>query len=338
VNGYLSLGVASMHGKVAVLGAGSWGTALAMVMARSGREVSLLTRTEEHVQSMLRDGENHRYLPGIPLPPHLTPSSELHVVLDQAEVIVLSVPCAAVELFLARLEHDERLLIATCKGLAPDSTERMDECLIRHVGKQRTALLSGPSFALEVARGMPTAITMAAHDLATADYAASFFNDSSFRIYHSTDLIGVALGGSLKNVIAIAAGIAEGMKLGHNAMSALVTRGMAEITRLALLCGAQPETLTGLSGLGDLVLTCTGGLSRNRRFGMALAKGLGAAAAREQVGQVVEGERTTIAVCQLATKLQVDMPIAFAVQQVLNDQATPQDALQALLARPQGCE
>ncbi|MDQ6979210.1 MAG: NAD(P)H-dependent glycerol-3-phosphate dehydrogenase [Mariprofundaceae bacterium] len=327
-----------MHTKVAVLGAGSWGTALAMVLARSGRNVSLLTRTEEHAQSMLRDGENHRYLPGISLPPHLVPSSALHEVLDHAEVIVLSVPCAAVTPFLARLQHDERLLIATSKGLLPGTTERMDECLIRHVGKARTALLSGPSFALEVARGMPTAITMAAHDLATADFAASFFDDSTFRIYHSTDLAGVALGGSLKNVIAIAAGIAEGMKLGHNAMSALVTRGMAEITRLSLRCGAQPETLAGLSGLGDLVLTCTGGLSRNRRFGMALAKGLGAATAREQIGQVVEGERTTIAVCQLATKLQVDMPIAFAVQQVLNDQTTPQDALKMLLARPQGCE
>ncbi|MDQ6975354.1 MAG: NAD(P)H-dependent glycerol-3-phosphate dehydrogenase [Mariprofundaceae bacterium] len=324
--------------KVAVLGAGSWGTALAMVLARHGRPVSLLTRTEEQAKSIEQRGENLTYLPGVPLPKGITATAEWEEALASASIIVLSVPCAAAESFLIRLAFDHRLVIATCKGLSPDNMERMDELLIRRLGKKRTALLSGPSFALEVARGMPAALTMAAHDLPTAHFAASFFNDSSFRIYHSTDLAGVAMGGSLKNVIAIAAGIAEGMNLGHNAIAALVTRGIAEITRLALACGGRAETLSGLSGLGDLVLTCTGSLSRNRRFGMALAGGFGIAAARHNIGQVVEGERTTHAVCQLATQLSIEMPIADAVKKVLDDELSPRDALQTLLDRPQGTE
>ncbi len=324
--------------KVAVLGAGSWGTALAMVLARHGRSVSLLTRTEAQAASIQQRGENHAYLPDIPLPPSISATAQWDQALASAAVIVLSVPCAVAESFLIRLQSDQRLVIATCKGLSPDSMERMDELFIRRLGRERTALLSGPSFALEVARGMPTALTMAAHDLATADFAASFFNDSNFRIYHSTDLAGVAMGGSLKNIIAIAAGLAEGMNLGHNATAALVTRGIAEISRLALACGARAETLAGLSGLGDLVLTCTGSLSRNRRFGMALATGVGITAARQQIGQVVEGERTTHAVCQLASTLVIDMPIADAVQKVLNDELSPRAALKRLLDRPQGVE
>lgn len=325
-------------GKVAVLGAGSWGTALAMVLARHGREVSLLTRTEEQAQNMRQRGENHVYLPGIALPKTISPTAQWDEALTSAVVIVLSVPCAAADTLLTRLQSDTRLVIATCKGLSPDNMERMDQLLIRHLGSARTALLSGPSFALEVARGMPAALTMAAQNLTTAGFAASFFNDSSFRIYHSDDLAGVAMGGSLKNTIAIAAGIAEGMNLGHNAIAALVTRGIAEITRLALACGGRAETLSGLSGLGDLVLTCTGSLSRNRRFGIALASGFGISAARHNIGQVVEGERTTHAVCLLAAQLNIEMPIALAVRQVLNDELSPKDALQTLLARPQGCE
>jgi len=324
--------------KVAVLGAGSWGTALAMVLARHGRPVSLLTRSKEQATSIQQCGKNRAYLPDIRLPASISATANWDHALKSAAVIVLSVPCAVAESFLIRLQSDQRLIIATCKGLSPDTMERMDELFIRHVGRERTALLSGPSFALEVAHGMPTALTMAAHDLATADFAASFFNDSNFRIYHSTDLAGVAMGGSLKNIIAIAAGIAEGMALGHNATAALVTRGIAEISRLALACGARAETLSGLSGLGDLVLTCTGSLSRNRRFGMALADGVGVNAARQRIGQTVEGERTTHAVCQLAHTLAIDMPIAHAVQKVLNDELSPKAALRMLLDRPQGVE
>lgn len=324
--------------KVAVLGAGSWGTALAMVLARHGRPISLLTRSREQAQAIESSRENSRYLPGIRLPDDLHATSSLADALTNATVLVLAVPCASADMFLSSLHDDQRLIIAACKGLNPETMERMDELLIRRVGKHRTALLSGPSFALEVAHGMPTAITMAAHDLSTADYAASFFGDSNFRVYSSNDLPGVAMGGSLKNVIAIAAGIAEGMGLGHNATAALVTRGIAEITRLALACGGKTETMSGLAGLGDLVLTCTGSLSRNRQLGIALADGLGLDAARIKIGQVVEGERTTHAVCQLADTLNIEMPIAQAVQQVLLAELSPKHALQSLLARPQGCE
>ncbi len=324
--------------KVAVIGAGSWGTALAMVLARSGRPVSLLTRSEAQACQILRERQNSRYLPGLPLPPNITPAAVLAEVLDQAEAIVLAVPCAVTESYLARFRDDDRLVIATAKGLHPDTMERMDELLVRYLGRARMALLSGPSFAQEVAQGKPTAITMAAHDLATAAYAASFFSDQHFRVYHSDDPAGVAIGGSLKNVIAIAAGIADGMQLGHNAIAALVTRGISEISRLAVACGARAATLAGLSGLGDLVLTCTGDLSRNRRFGMALAQGMDMATARAHIGQVVEGERTTRAVCQLARQKGVDMPISFAVDRILSQGVAPEVALSSLLARPEGCE
>ncbi len=324
--------------KVAVIGAGSWGTALALVLARDGRPVSLLTRSEEQATVMRRERENTRYLPGIPLPENIDIRARLGDSLDQAAIVLLAVPCAATEAYLARLQHDERLVIATAKGLTPHGLERMDQLLVRHLGRRRMALLSGPSFALEVARGKPTAITMAAHDLPTADYAASFFTDRRFRIYRSDDPAGVAIGGSLKNVIAIAAGIAEDMHLGHNAMATLVTRGICEISRFAVVHGARADTISGLSGLGDLVLTCTGGLSRNRRFGMALARGMTVEAARTLVGQVVEGERTAHAVCRLAREKGIDMPIAMAVQRVLRGELSAERALQELLARPQGVE
>ncbi|MDX8396000.1 MAG: NAD(P)H-dependent glycerol-3-phosphate dehydrogenase, partial [Mariprofundaceae bacterium] len=196
----------------------------------------------------------------------------------------------------------------------------------------------GPSFAKEVAQGQPTAITMAATHIKLAEQAAELFNDSNFRVYTSTDLAGVALGGSLKNIIAIASGIAGGLNLGHNATAALITRGIVEISRLAIACGANQETLNGLSGLGDLILTCTGALSRNRKMGIALAQGMDTKTAREHVGQVVEGERTALAACKLAEKLGIDMPITKTVNAVLQGQISPKDAVHSLMTRPEKVE
>ena len=324
---------------ITVWGAGSWGTALAMVLAKHGRQVHLITRNQAAADKLNQDGENARYLHGIPFPESLTAIGQEHPdlpkILQQSFATVLALPCSAAETALIRLREYEHPVIAANKGINPDTLERVDELLIRFVGKQRTLLLSGPSFAAEVATGKPTAITLAAENLDTAKQVASLFEDGNFRIYTSTDLVGVALGGALKNIIAIAAGMAEGMHLGHNAMAALVTRGIAEISRLTQACGGKAETMSGLSGLGDLLLTCTGSLSRNRKMGMALASGLNAEEARKYVGQVVEGEKTAVAAVKLAEKYHIDMPITQTVYAVLQGETSPKKALKALMERPQ---
>lgn len=327
-----------MKDTVCVIGAGSWGTALAMVLSRQGRPVHLLTRTTQIEQTLQQTRENRDYLPGIPFPESLMITADWHRAITDAPAVVLALPCAAAEEVLPQLAQSGMPVIGACKGINAETLERTDELLIRYLGTDRTALLSGPSFARDVAQGHPTAITMAAATLELAERTASFFNDSSFRIYTSTDLPGVALGGALKNVIAIAAGIADGLDLGHSAVAALVTRGIAEMTRLAVACGAKPETLSGLSGLGDLVLTCTGNLSRNRSMGMALANGMTPDQARAHVGQVVEGEKTAFAACRLAEKYGVEMPIAEAVRAVLQGEAMPVDAVRHLLSRPEKSE
>ena len=327
-----------MRQPVAVIGAGSWGSALAMVLARGGRHVRLYARSDEKAMQMQAARENTTYLPGICFPETLQVSADLDWVLKDAEAVVMALPCSASESMLPRLATAEVPVIAACKGINPHTLERVDELFLRHLGEQRACLLSGPSFAREVACGQPTAITLAAKDAGLAAQAAALFDDSSFRIYTSHDMAGVALGGALKNVIAIAAGIAEGLHLGHNAAAALITRGIVEMTRLAMRFGGQQETLSGLSGLGDLVLTCTGELSRNRQFGMAMAQGASADEATARVGQVVEGRRTTAAAWQMARDVGVEMPITGAVYAVLHEQLSPQEAVSSLLSRPAGQE
>lgn len=320
---------------VCVIGAGSWGTALAMVLSRHGREVRLFERDAATAQKMQEKRQNAHFLPDITFPETLTVLSDYATVLDGVAAIVLAVPCSAADTVLENLEGSAAPIIAANKGINPDTLERVDELLIRHVGKERAALLSGPSFAKDSAEGLPTAITMAASDIELARHCATIFDDPAFRIYTSTDMAGVALGGALKNVIAIAAGITAGLGLGHSAMAALITRGIAEISRLAVACGGRPETLAGLSGLGDLVLTCTGELSRNRKMGMALAGGMSVDAARAHVGQVVEGEKTAIAACKLARKHGIEMPIAETVADILQGKIHPAQAVTHLLSRPE---
>lgn len=323
---------------VCVIGSGSWGTALAMVLSRAGREVRLLTRTAEEAERLNRERENKPYLPGIPFPERLSATSSYEEALPGTAATVMAVPCFAADAVLEKLEHIDTPVIAANKGINPETLERVDEQLLRHLGSERTALLSGPSFARDSAVGLPTAVAMAAADIELARRCAALFTDPSFRIYTCNDLPGVALGGALKNVIAIAAGIAAGLELGHSAMAALVTRGIAEISRLAVACGGRPETLAGLSGLGDLVLTCTGELSRNRKMGMALAKGMSVEAARAHVGQIVEGEKTAFAACKLAEKHGIDMPISQIVRAVLLDEISGAKAVELLLARPEKSE
>lgn len=320
---------------VSVIGAGSWGSALAMVLSRHGREVRLFERDSATAQQMQEQRQNSHFLPGITFPETLTVLSDYHAVLDGVAAIVLAVPCSAADSVLEHLADSTAPIIAANKGVDPGTLERVDELLIRHVGVERAAILSGPSFAKDSAEGLPTAITMAASDIELARHCASIFDDPAFRIYTSTDMAGVALGGALKNVIAIAAGITAGLGLGHSAMAALVTRGIAEISRLAVACGGRPETLSGLSGLGDLVLTCTGELSRNRKMGMALADGMSVDAARTHVGQVVEGEKTAIAACKLAKKHGIEMPISETVAAILEGKINPAQAVSQLLSRPE---
>jgi len=320
---------------ITVLGAGSWGTALAMVLARQGRPVTLIARTPEASRHMQQHRENTNYLPNIRFPDSLSINHQKDSALEHSTAVILALPCHASIEIMPSLARLNKPVIAACKGLNPHTLERMDETLLHHIGTEYAAILSGPSFAAEVAQGMPTAITMAASSEKLARHAASFFDDPSFRIYTSTDMTGVAMGGALKNIIAIAAGVAEGLNLGHNTTAALITRGISEISRLAVACGGKPETLNGLSGLGDLVLTCTGSLSRNRKMGMALASGMGIHEARSHVGQVVEGERSALAACHLANNMGIDMPITQAVQALLSGNISPQDVVQSLLSRPE---
>ncbi len=320
---------------VGVIGAGSWGTALAMVLARHGREVHLLAREADDAAAMQQARCNADYLPGIIFPESLNVSAMNEHVLHDCAALVIATPSSAAESVLPLAARCSGPVIGAFKGLNPDTFERADSLLLRHVGSERAALLSGPSFAVEVAHGQPTAITMAATRSALAERAASFFDDTNFRIYSSVDMVGVALGGALKNVIAIAAGIAAGLQLGHNAEAAVVTRGLAELMRLAEAAGARRETLMGLSGMGDLVLTCTGDLSRNRRLGLALAEGLNVADAKIRIGQVAEGERTARAVHRMAAEKGVEVPLMETVFQVVTGSLDAMAAVSRIMARPE---
>jgi len=324
---------------VCVLGAGSWGTALAMVLARSGkRHVCLYSRDKAHAAAINQSRENARYLPGMALPDNIHVTSHVEEAIASIDACVYAMPCVAVDDYLPLLSEGDYPVIAACKGLHPVSLSRSDEMLAQYIEHWRIAILSGPSFALEVAMNQPTAITMASENIAQAQTAAAFFDDTNFRIYLSDDVVGVAMGGALKNIIAIAAGMADGLGFGHNSVAAAVTRGLSEMARLTVACGGRQETLMGLSGLGDLVLTCTGELSRNRRFGMALAKGLGLEQAQAEIGQVVEGVRTAQAVNQLAEKLALELPLMQSIHRVLSGELNIHDGLMRLMSRPERSE
>ena len=321
---------------VLVLGAGSWGTALALVLARNGLDTRLWDVDVDHVRALARERENRRHLNGIRFPECLQLCEEPEPVAGTSRDIIVSVPCEALRDVLARIAgvvHADTRFCLACKGLEPDTLMLNHEVVKECLGARAVAVLSGPSFAREVAQGLPTAVTIAAAQAGTAARFADLFHGDTFRIYTHDDMAGAEVGGAVKNVMAIAAGISDGLGFGANARAALITRGLAEIIRLGTAMGGRPETFMGLAGLGDLVLTCTDDQSRNRRLGLALARGLSVEAARREIGQAIEGLRTADVVHELARTRQVDMPISEQVYRVIHGEVTPQQAVRTLLAR-----
>ncbi|MGH8127290.1 MAG: NAD(P)H-dependent glycerol-3-phosphate dehydrogenase [Gammaproteobacteria bacterium] len=324
-----------MSSKITVLGAGAWGTALAIHLARRGGDVTLWGHRPEHVAQLARTRENARYLPGAQLPANLYPEPDIGSAVDAAEHVLVVVPSKAFGQTLEALAtlSDAPVFWAT-KGLDVDSGRPLHEQAARVLGTRRgLGVLSGPSFAREVAAGLPTAVTVAATDMALARRFAARLHSPAFRAYVSTDLVGVELGGAAKNVIAIATGIADGLGLGANARAGLITRGLAELRRLGKALGANPHTLTGLSGLGDLVLTATDDQSRNRRFGIALGEGTPLETARDAIGGAVEGIPAARAIVRLAEDLRVELPICAQVRAVLAGERSPRAAVEALMTR-----
>ena len=320
---------------LAVLGAGSWGTALATHLVSQGHLVRLWGHLPEHIQALKRDGENREFLPGVPLPAGLTPTDDLRTALEAADDVLVVVPSHVFETVLGQCGSlpGRRLAWAT-KGLEHPSGRFLHQVAHEALPDlQAMAVLSGPTFAGEVARGLPTAITVAADDPGFADRWAAYLNGPRFRAYTSTDLIGVQLGGAVKNVLAIAAGIADGLGFGANSRAALITRGLAEMMRLGRALGGRTETFMGLTGQGDLVLTCTDDQSRNRRLGLALGRGETMDAARETIGQVTEGVFATAEIRALAERAGVEMPICRATYEVLYEDLPPEIAAQRLFAR-----
>jgi glycerol-3-phosphate dehydrogenase (NAD(P)+) len=333
--------------RIAVLGAGSWGTALALNLCRRpDHTVTLWAHTPAHAAELAADQENRRYLPGFALPATLTVTDSLPQAVEGAAAILLVVPSQFVRETMRALVpalSTGSMLISAAKGIEEHTLLRMTEVMIEELveGANTAAqhhpigVLSGPSFAQEVAAGAPAAVTLAMARKSEAEQAQTLLTTETLRLYRNTDVAGVELGGALKNVIAIAAGAVAGLELGQNSAAALITRGIAEMTRLALACGGRQETLAGLAGVGDLVLTCTGGLSRNRFVGMELGRGRALAEIVSSLhGKVAEGVRTTDAALALARRHGVEMPITEEVHAVLHGKRSAADAVRSLMARP----
>ncbi len=325
--------------RIAVIGAGNWGTALSATLANLGHRVSLWAYEPEVVESIRARRENALFMPGTTLPKSIVATGDLAEALTGAEIVLTVMPshvCRGLyEKMLAHL-RPEMIFVSATKGLDTDRLMRMSE-IIRDVVSPKFAprlcAISGPSFAREVMRGDPTAIVVASEDAEAARLVQREFSSRILRLYTSSDLVGVEIGGSVKNVIAIAAGVIEGLGLGHNPTAALITRGLAEISRLASALGARRETLAGLAGMGDLVLTCTGDLSRNRTVGVELGKGRKLPEIIGSMRMVAEGVKTTTATVALAARHGVEMPITQQVYRILEGQVSPRDAIRELMER-----
>jgi len=316
--------------RVAVLGAGAWGTAIAAVLS-SRLEVALWARDAAQAAALTKSRCNERYLPGIALPSGVKVESEFPLALEGAELVLAATPVAGLREVLPRVKLP---LVWLCKGFEEGTGLLPHEIAAQTMGaKTRCAALSGPSFAAEVARGLPCALTLASQDAAFARETAALLHGGRMRIYYSTDLVGVEIGGAVKNVMAIAAGISDGLRLGLNARAALITRGLAEMARLGVALGGAAETLFGLAGAGDLILTATGELSRNRRVGLELAQGRSLKDILEHLGHVAEGVRSAKEVARLAKAKGVDMPVSDAVNAVLDGKLAPAKAVELLLSR-----
>ncbi|HEX4029576.1 MAG TPA: NAD(P)H-dependent glycerol-3-phosphate dehydrogenase [Terracidiphilus sp.] len=328
--------------RIFVLGSGAWGTAIALALhRRGGHQVTLWAHSPEAAQQIASAGENLQFLPGFALPEEIAVTGDCAAATD-AEIVVSVIPSEFLRPTLVRLRrflHNGQMIVSATKGIEENTFLRMTQVISSTLEPAGLLLaigaLSGPSFAQEVAQGQPTAVTIAFSDSGVAGFIQQEFSSESLRLYTSTDVIGAELGGALKNVIAIAAGIAVGVGLGHNSTAALITRGIAEITRLAVACGGRRETLAGLSGMGDLVLTCTGSLSRNRTVGQALGQGRQLPEILESLGgKVAEGVHTSRAALGLARRHKIEMPITEQMELILKEGKDPREAIRDLMLRP----
>ena len=325
--------------RIAIIGAGNWGTALSATLANLGHTVRLWAYEREVVESLRLRHENELFMPGVKLPASIQATGELGEALENAEIVLTVMPSHVCRtLYTQMLDHlrPEMIFVSATKGLDTDRLMRMSEIIESVVGQRfspRLCALSGPSFAREVIRGDPTAVVVASQDREAARQVQQEFSSRVLRLYTSSDVVGVELGGAVKNVIAIAAGVIEGLGLGRNPTAALITRGLAEITRLACACGAKRETLAGLAGMGDLVLTCTGELSRNRTVGVELGKGRKLPDIIGSMRMVAEGVKTTTATVALAAKHGIEMPITQQVNRVLEGETSPREAIRELMER-----
>ncbi|HET7891287.1 MAG TPA: NAD(P)H-dependent glycerol-3-phosphate dehydrogenase [Candidatus Sulfotelmatobacter sp.] len=329
--------------EIAVIGGGAWGTGIAIILGRKGtHRVRLWAHETDVCESIMEKRLNEKFLPGRPIPQSVTASNDLGETLGGAHIVVSVMPsqhCRALFERMRRLVPPQALIVSATKGLEEGSLQRMTEVIAEVMKSDDRPLpavgaLSGPSFAQEAARGDPTAVTIASQDSALLRTVQQVFSDSSFRVYTNSDVIGVELGGALKNIVAIAAGICDGLGFGHNSVAALITRGLAEMTRLVVACGGRAETMAGLAGLGDLVLTCTGGLSRNRSVGVELGRGRKLPDIIAGMhGMVAEGVFTTTAAVGLASAREVEMPITEQMHAILHHGKSPREAIQELMSR-----
>lgn len=326
--------------KVGVIGAGAWGSALAIHLARQHANIGLWGRNKNELAAISSQRENKRYLPGISLPDNLETCEQLDQLVTQSDFLLIVVPSVALRETLALITKNSlsklQGIIWATKGLELSTGKFLHEIADEQLPSEiHKAALSGPSFATEVATGLPTAVTIASTDLEFARTAASLFHHHAFRAYTSNDVTGIEIGGTFKNILAIAAGIIDGLNFGANARAAMITRGVAEMVRFGKLFNSQPETLAGLAGIGDIVLSCTDDQSRNRRLGLGLGRGQAIDEIEQQIGQVLEGKFAAKAVHDVAEQLSVELPISEQVYQVLYENKSPRTAVEELLSRMQ---
>ena len=328
--------------RFAVVGAGSWGTALALLLARNGHPVRLWSKEAEHRAQLRKDHANLRYLPGIPFPGNIEIFDDLETMVQSEDQVLIAVPSHAFAETLKKVHHvwpQNKGVVWATKGLDPETGQFLSDIADHVLGKQcPKAILTGPSFAKEVATHQPTAVVVASNDSTFAKHLQTCFQADYFRVYVSHDLMGAQLGGAVKNILAVAVGVAEGLGFGTNTKAGLMTRGLAEMIRLGEKLGAKRDTLIGLSGLGDLILTCTDNQSRNRRFGIGMGQGKSSEQVCQEIGQVVEGIQTTYTIYHVAQKLGVEMPITEQMHLLLSGKTTPKDAVLGLVSRTAGHE
>ncbi|MDD6920447.1 MAG: NAD(P)-dependent glycerol-3-phosphate dehydrogenase [Eubacteriales bacterium] len=322
--------------KVAVIGAGSWGSALALVLARKGIDINLWCRNQKQRNEIRLTGENKKYLPGIEFPKNIFLKDSVQETLDGVEAIVMGVPTQSFRDTLDSIKEfitSEMILINVAKGIEQKTLLRLSEVANQIIPNIRYVVLSGPSHAEEVAKNLPTTVTMSSKNMEDAETIQKLFFTDRFRTYTTDDMVAVEVAGAIKNVIALVAGVSDGLGFGDNSKAAIMTRGLAEMVRLGVALGAEKESFLGLAGVGDLIVTCTSMHSRNRRCGIALGKGLSVEEAKKEIGMVVEGLSTAVAIKHLADKLNVSMPIVDSASNVINGLETSEEAAERLLKR-----